>query len=68
MEEGKFRLLIVSDDSGMREDVYFIEPETDDDCAAEDYLEPGQSVIVDEVIEAELPHLFPFGRQLRKQV
>ena len=58
-----YRLLIVVEDLGDNEDVYFLDKDNKDVGAA--YCAPGQKVAYDEKIEADLPMSFPIESQLR---
>jgi len=49
----KYRLVIVSDESGQDETVFFVDVR--DDAPAENFCKPGQTVSYDEIIKAELP-------------
>ena len=63
----KYRLLVVSNESGSVEDVYFLD--ADDKTPGEDYCNQGadpQTVDIDEIIEANLPLGFPRERCLRR--
>ena len=64
MENWQRRLIIVSDESGRREEVVFT---TDDETPAEDWCAVGQTVSFDEVIDADLPGIFPEDVSLRRQ-
>ena len=61
----KYRLLQVSNDSGTKEDVYFLDEDNTDD--ATDYCYPDQSVDFDGIIEADLPSAFPVESQLSRK-
>lgn len=52
-----YRLLIVSTESGEQEQVYFLDEDNKDN--AQDYCNRDQTVDHDELIEAELPGVFP---------
>lgn len=62
MEE--YRLLILSNDSGSKETVVFLDADETD--SAELYCKPGQSVSFDEIIEADLPAIFPINNELNR--
>ena len=62
----EYRLIIVSNENGSRETVYFCDSDNED--PVEDFCAPGQTVDFDEIIEADLPSSFPLESALEREV